>query len=80
MAIADALLDRVQQHERDTRTRLHQVEREVSVERGITRDLIEALHQRQDRYEQQIDRLDAKVDSLAALIRALTANGNGAHG
>lgn len=59
--------DRLSELERDVRTQLHQVGREVAVERTITRDLIEALHKR----------LDGVEDVLREIKVAVTGNGHG---
>jgi hypothetical protein len=54
----------------DVRTELHQVNREVQVERTITRDLVEALHKR-------VDVLEALALQILSEVRAQKANGHG---
>lgn len=58
----------------DTRTQLHAVTREVSVERVITRDLVEALHKRLDGIEAMQAEILREVKSLKA---ETTGNGHG---
>lgn len=62
---------RVTELERDTRTQLHQVRQEVATERGITRDLVEALHTRIDRWENEM------LLELRAIKAAVNGNGHG---
>lgn len=63
--------ERLQQLERDVRAGLHTVTREVAVERGITRDLVESLHLRLDRFE------DAVMKELRVIRAAVAPSTNG---
>jgi hypothetical protein len=63
--------ERILSLEKDVRVQLHQVTREVSVERTITRDLIEALHKR-------LDGIEANTQAILAEVRTIKAQtGNG---
>lgn len=64
-------IERLQSLESELRTGLHQVTREVATERLITRDLVEALHQRFDRFERDVM---AELRSIKTLI---AGNGHG---
>jgi hypothetical protein len=57
----------------EVRTQLHQVTREVSTERIITRDLVEALHRRLDGLEAVCSEILREVRDL----RKLSGNGHG---
>lgn len=62
------LEQRIVELERDTRAQQHVLGREVSVERQITRDLVEALHKR----------VDELVDTQRLILDELRAQrGNG---
>ena len=71
--MSDELRQRLQAVESDVRQRLHQVEREVGVERQITRDLVEALHKR-------LDGMHLEVLRELRLIRDLVVEGNTTNG
>lgn len=63
--------DRLNELERDVRVQLHGVTREVAVERTITRDLVESLHRRIDRFEDKV------LGELALIKAAVMGNGHG---
>lgn len=65
------LTQRVQSLEREMRAGHYTVTREVAVERQITRDLVEALHIRVDRFEAAVMRELGEIKGL------LTRNGHG---
>lgn len=70
-------LERVQHLEREVRTGQAQMYREIAVERGITRDLVEALHKRLDDIETEwVKELRSIKTDLATLV-ARGANGHG---
>lgn len=71
---ADDVRDRVVALERDLRVGLHQATREVSTERIITRDLVEALHVRFDNFEQTVM---GELRTIKTMI-STRANSNGA--
>jgi hypothetical protein len=73
--MSEGAAERLQQLERDVRSGLHTVTREVAVERSITRDLVEALHVRIDRFEDEV------MKELRRISAAVVPSANGAdHG
>lgn len=69
--MSDELRERLEGVERDVRAQLYQVNREVAAERAITRDLVEALHIRVDRFE------DTVMGELRTIKTLIASNGHG---